>query len=160
MRCPSCGNFNNQVVDSRLNKEGNNIRRRRQCDDCEHRFTTYERVEETPLMVVKKDGRREPYDRTKLLAGIQRACDKCAISTDQIECLVNDIEHVLQEQVEKEIPSSRIGAEVMNRLRGIDDVAYVRFASVYRQFKDVNEFMTELREMISKPKEGASFPSS
>ena len=151
MRCPVCQSINNTVVDSRLNKEGNSTRRRRNCEDCQHRFTTYERVEETSLMVVKKDGRREPFDRQKLLNGLLRACEKCPISMDQIEILTNEIELSLQEKGEKELPTSAVGAEVMKRLRALDEVAYVRFASVYRQFKDVNEFMVEVKEIIKDP---------
>jgi transcriptional repressor NrdR len=152
MRCPVCNSTSNTVVDSRLNKEGNSTRRRRNCDDCQHRFTTYERVEDTPIMVVKKDSRREPFDRKKLLNGLLRACEKCAISMDQIETLTNEIELSLQEKNEKEVSSTLIGKEVMKRLRELDDIAYVRFASVYRQFKDINEFMTEVRDIIKDPK--------
>jgi transcriptional repressor NrdR len=150
MKCPFCGFADTKVIDSRLGKEGNNIRRRRECVDCERRFTTYERVEETLPLVVKKDGRREPFDRLKIIAGMQRACEKRPVPIAVIEKLVDRIEMTLQEGGEKEIESSRIGEIVMEALHGIDEVAYVRFASVYRQFKDINEFMAELTEILAK----------
>ena len=150
MKCPFCGFIDTKVVDSRLGKEGNNIRRRRECVECERRFTTYERVEETLPLVVKKDGRREPFDRLKIIAGMQRACEKRPVPIAVIEKVVDRIEMTLQEGGEKEMESSRLGEIVMEALHGIDEVAYVRFASVYRQFKDINEFMAELTEILAK----------
>ena len=150
MKCPFCGFIDTKVVDSRLGKEGNNIRRRRECVECERRFTTYERVEETLPLVVKKDGRREPFDRLKIIAGMQRACEKRPVPITVIEKVVDRIEMTLQEGGEKEMESSRLGEIVMEALHGIDEVAYVRFASVYRQFKDINEFMAELTEILAK----------
>jgi len=150
MKCPFCGHVEDKVVDSRLGKEGKSIRRRRECLKCNARFTTYEKVEEMLPMVVKKDGRRESFDRQKILAGIIKACEKRPISVTVLEKLVDDIEHIIQESPEKEIPSSRIGELVVQRLHELDQVAYVRFASVYRQFKDINEFMKELTGLLSK----------
>jgi transcriptional repressor NrdR len=148
MKCPFCGFADTRVIDSRLGKEGNNIRRRRECIDCGRRFTTYERVEETLPLVVKKDGRREPFDRMKIISGMQRACEKRPVSIATIEKMVDRLEVSLQESGEKEIEASRIGSEVMEMLHEIDEVAYVRFASVYRQFKDINEFMSELKDLL------------
>ena len=150
MKCPFCGFADTKVIDSRLGREGNNIRRRRECVDCERRFTTYERVEETLPLVVKKDGRREPFDRLKIISGMQRACEKRPVSIATIEKMVDRLEVTLQESGEKEIEASRIGKAVMDALHDIDEVAYVRFASVYRQFKDINEFMAELKEILAK----------
>lgn len=150
MKCPFCGFNDTKVVDSRLGKEGNNIRRRRECIGCERRFTTYERVEETLPLVVKKDGRRESFDRTKIISGMKRACEKRPVSIATIEKVVDRLELSLQESGEKEIESARIGEAVMAALRDIDEVAYVRFASVYRQFKDINEFMAELTGILAK----------
>jgi transcriptional repressor NrdR len=150
MRCPFCHFEDTKVIDSRLGKEGNNIRRRRECIECSRRFTTYERVEETLPLVVKKDGRREPFDRNKIIAGMQRACEKRPVSIETIEKLVDRLELTMQDAGEKEIESSRIGAAVMEALHDIDEVAYVRFASVYRQFKDINEFMDELKGILAK----------
>ncbi|WP_027714213.1 transcriptional regulator NrdR [Desulfuromonas sp. TF] len=150
MKCPFCGFADTKVIDSRLGREGNNIRRRRECVDCERRFTTYERVEETLPLVVKKDGRREPFDRQKIISGMQRACEKRPVSIATIEKMVDRLEVTLQESGEKEIEASRIGKAVMEALHDIDEVAYVRFASVYRQFKDINEFMAELKEILAK----------
>ncbi len=150
MKCPFCSHDDTRVVDSRLGKEGNNIRRRRECVGCERRFTTYERVEETLPLVIKKDGRREVFDRQKIIAGMQRACEKRPISIATIEKVVDQLEVSLQESGEKEIPASRIGESVMEALQSIDEVAYVRFASVYRQFRDINEFMAELTEILAK----------
>lgn len=152
MKCPFCGFVDTKVIDSRLGKEGNNIRRRRECFDCGRRFTTYERIEETLPLVIKKDGRREPFDRQKIISGMQRACEKRPVSIATIEKLVDRLELSLQESGEKEIESSRIGEAVMEALHGIDEVAYVRFASVYRQFKDINEFMSELKDLLAKGK--------
>ena len=153
MRCPYCSNIDNKVVDSRMGKEGDAIRRRRECLKCEGRFTTYERVEEILPSVIKKDGRREPFDRLKILNGLKKACEKRPVSVDVLERTVEEIEKSLQEKGLKEIPSSIIGEELMNRLHLLDEVAYVRFASVYRSFKDINEFMTELKDILSE-KEG------
>ncbi len=154
MRCPYCSKINNRVIDSRLSKDGRVIRRRRECNECGRRFTTYERVEVNLPMVIKKDGRREPFNRDKIIAGIQKACQKRPISMEQIEEFVDFMEAYFQELGKKEIPSSEIGEMVIKKLREWDDVAYVRFASVYRQFKDVSEFMKELEEIIrSKKKE-------
>lgn len=150
MKCPFCGFVDTRVVDSRLGKEGNNIRRRRECIECERRFTTYERVEETLPLVVKKDGRRETFDRMKIISGIQKACEKRPVSISTIEKVVDRMEMALQESGEKEIDATRIGAAVMDALREIDEVAYVRFASVYRQFKDINEFMNELKDILAR----------
>jgi transcriptional repressor NrdR len=150
MKCPFCSHDDTRVVDSRLGKEGNNIRRRRECVECERRFTTYERVEETLPLVIKKDGRREAFDRQKIISGIQRACEKRPVSIATIEKLVDQMELSLQESGEKEIPASRIGEYIMEALQSLDEVAYVRFASVYRQFRDINEFMSELTEILAK----------
>lgn len=147
MKCPFCGAPENRVVDSRLSREQTVIRRRRACDSCNRRFTTYERVEELAPMVVKKDGRREHFDRQKLRSGIMRACEKRPISAPTIDSLVEGVERWLTERGEKEIPSREIGDLVMERLRELDAVAYVRFASVYRSFRDVEEFMEEIRSM-------------
>jgi len=150
MKCPFCGFADTKVIDSRLGREGNNIRRRRECMECERRFTTYERIEETLPLVVKKDGRREAFDRTKIIAGIQRACEKRPVSIATIEKFVDRLELSLQESGEKEVEASRIGEAVMAELHQLDEVAYVRFASVYRQFKDINEFMSELKGILAK----------
>ncbi|MBE0574996.1 MAG: transcriptional repressor NrdR [Desulfuromonadales bacterium] len=150
MKCPFCTHDDTRVVDSRLGKEGNNIRRRRECVECERRFTTYERVEETLPLVIKKDGRREVFDRHKIISGIQRACEKRPVSIATIEKVADQMEVSLQESGEKEIDSSRIGEAIMEALQSLDEVAYVRFASVYRQFRDINEFMSELTEILAK----------
>ena len=149
MRCPYCSSIDNKVVDSRMGKEGDSIRRRRECLKCEGRFTTYERVEEVLPSVIKKDGRREPFDRLKILNGLKKACEKRPISTEMLEKTVEEIEKSLQEKGLKEIPSTVIGEEVMERLHKLDEVAYVRFASVYRSFRDINEFMSELKDILS-----------
>jgi len=149
MRCPYCSSLENKVVDSRLGKEGESIRRRRECLTCEGRFTTYERVEEVLPLVIKKDGRREPFDRLKILNGFKKACEKRPIGVEAMETTVSAIEKSLQDKGLKEIPSTVIGEEVMNHLHHLDVVAYVRFASVYRSFKDINEFMTELKDILS-----------
>jgi len=150
MKCPFCDFTETKVVDSRLGREGNNIRRRRECIECGRRFTTYERVEETLPLVVKKDGRREPFDRQKIIAGIRRACEKRPVSSSTIEKIVDRLEISFQESGQKELDASRIGEAVMDALRQTDQVAYVRFASVYREFKDINEFMSELKQMLAK----------
>jgi len=151
MNCPFCRHDDTRVVDSRLGKEGNNVRRRRECPACERRFTTYERVEEMLPWVIKKDGRREAFDRTKIISGMQRACEKRPVSVEQIEEMVDRLERFFQECGEKEINASIVGEEVMKALQAVDEVAYVRFASVYRQFKDINEFMVELKDLLGKP---------
>jgi transcriptional repressor NrdR len=151
MRCPYCHGPENKVLDSRESHEGAVTRRRRECLGCKRRFTTYERVEELMPLVVKKDGRREPFDRDKLLLGLKKACEKRPVSMDQLEDLVGAVEARLQELGEKEIPSSAVGGDVMRRLRELDEVAYVRFASVYRSFRDIAEFMTELKDLLDDP---------
>lgn len=150
MKCPFCGHLEDKVIDSRLSKEGNAIRRRRECLDCERRFTTYEVIEDIMPVVIKKDGRREPFDRQKILHGLRKACEKRPISMEVLEGIIDDIERKIQESTEKEIPSALIGEEVMRRLQSLDEVAYVRFASVYRQFKDINEFMKELKDILEE----------
>lgn len=145
MRCPSCGQDNDRVVDSRSVRDGRAVRRRRHCSDCGHRFTTYEYVEPSTLSVVKKDGRRETYDREKLVTGILTACEKRPVSRDEIDTLVDRVEAVIAERGDREVPSGEIGEAVMKELRALDEVAYVRFASVYRRFKDVGEFLDEVR---------------
>ncbi len=149
MRCPYCSSTENKVVDSRMGKEGESIRRRRECLTCEGRFTTYERVEEVLPLVIKKDGRREPFDRLKILNGLKKACEKRPVGVEALEKAVSDIEKSLQDKGLKEIPSTMIGEEVMERLHKLDEVAYVRFASVYRSFRDINEFMTELKDILN-----------
>lgn len=148
MRCPYCSSLDNKVVDSRIGKEGDSIRRRRECLKCEGRFTTYERVEEVLPSVIKKDGRRETYDRMKILNGLKKACEKRPVSVEALDKTVSDIEKSLQDKGFKEIPSTAIGEEVMEHLHKLDEVAYVRFASVYRSFKDINEFMAELKDIL------------
>ncbi|MBW2021728.1 MAG: transcriptional regulator NrdR [Deltaproteobacteria bacterium] len=155
MRCPYCSQINNRVIDSRLSKDGRMIRRRRECLECGRRFTTYEKLEETLPMVVKRDGRREPFNREKIVSGIRKACQKRPISMTQIEEFVDSLESHFQDQGKKEIDSTEIGEMVINTLREWDEVAYVRFASVYRQFKDINEFMAELEEILRARKENS-----
>lgn len=150
MRCPYCKKTEDKVIDSRSSIDGITIRRRRECLDCERRFTTYERVEEVPLLVIKKDQRRETYDRNKVLSGIQKACEKRPVSREAQDVIIADLEKMLDEKYEKEVPSSSIGEFVMERLAQLDQVAYVRFASVYRQFKDINHFLKELKGLLSK----------
>lgn len=150
MRCPFCREPENKVIDSRESHEGAVIRRRRECLQCKRRFTTYERVEELTPLIVKKDGRREAFDREKILSGLKKACEKRPVSVDQLENVVDDIEQSLQAMGEKEVPSTYIGGEVMKRLPVLDEVAYVRFASVYRSFRDIAEFMDELKEIIDE----------
>ena len=152
MKCPFCHETDNKVIDSRLSKDGNMVRRRRECLKCVRRFTTYERVEESMPLVIKKDGRRESYDRLKVVNGLERACEKRPVSINTIEATADRIERGLQERGEKEIPSSVIGEAAMKELHDIDQVAYVRFASVYRSFKDINEFMVELEELLKERK--------
>ena len=149
MKCPYCGKENTRVIDSRPTDDSS-IRRRRQCDECGKRFTTYEKVETLPLIVVKKDNNREPYDREKRVAGIVRSCHKRPISMKQINDMVDDIEGQIFNMGEKEIPTTTIGSIVMDKLKDLDEVAYVRFASVYREFKDVNTFMDEIKKILKK----------
>ena len=150
MNCPFCGHSDDKVIDSRAASDGNAVRRRRECSKCGRRFTTYEMVEETSLLVIKKDGRREPFDRKKILCGVQKACEKRPISSEKIEHLVSTIEREINKRFDKEISSKNIGELIMDKLASLDEVAYVRFASVYRQFKDVNQFMVELRDLLKK----------
>jgi transcriptional repressor NrdR len=150
MKCPFCGEIDNKVIDSRLSKDGIVIRRRRQCIICSRRFTTYEHIEEIPVMIIKKDGRREIFSREKVRSGIQKACQKRDISVNVIEEFLDELERDLREAGEKEIPSYKIGEKIMVKLHEIDDVAYVRFASVYREFKDVNDFVSELKSLLSR----------
>lgn len=152
MRCPSCGYKEDKVVDSRATAEESAVRRRRECLKCGKRFTTYEYVEENSLLVIKKDGRRESFDRKKMLAGIIRACEKRPISVEKMEDIVTQVERSIQKKSDREVFASRIGELVMEKLKFIDDVAYVRFASVYRQFKDVGQFMVELKDILGKDK--------
>jgi transcriptional repressor NrdR len=150
MKCPFCGEIDNKVIDSRVSKDGSVIRRRRECLLCTRRFTTYEHIEEIPIMIIKKDGRREVFNRGKVRSGIKKACEKRDISMNLIEEHVDEIERDLRETGEKEIPSSVIGEKIMAALHDLDDIAYVRFASVYREFKDVNDFVSELKSLLSK----------
>lgn len=149
MNCPFCSNMENRVIDSRVSKDGDAIRRRRECVGCGKRFTTYEFVEDVLPMVIKKDGRRENFDRAKIITGIKKACEKRPVSMDVIENMVDRIEQSCQELQSKEIPSSIIGEQVMGELHNLDAIAYVRFASVYRQFKDINEFLEELKDLLN-----------
>lgn len=149
MRCPFCHSTQNRVIDSRPSREANAIRRRRECLKCGRRFTTYEQVEETLPLIIKKDGRREPYQRTKVAEGIKKACEKRPVSIDAIENFLDDLERELLESGQREVPSSFIGERVMAKLREWDDVAYVRFASVYRHFTDATDFMEEIRQLLA-----------
>lgn len=153
MKCPFCGFENDKVVDSRESKEGESIRRRRECLKCEKRFTTYERIDEIPYMVVKKDGRREKFERQKVLAGLLRACEKRPISMGKMEQIVNEVEQFVVDSPERERTASEIGERIMDRLKQIDKVAYIRFASVYRDFKDVSEFHSELEQLLNSSPE-------
>ena len=148
MKCPFCGETDSKVIDSRPAEDGSSIRRRRQCNGCKKRFTTYEKVETIPLIVIKKDNNREPYDREKIVSGILRSCHKRPISADQINRLVDQIETEIFNREDREIPAQEIGEIVMSRLKDLDAVAYVRFASVYREFKDVNTFMDEIKKIL------------
>ena len=150
MKCPFCSSENTRVIDSRPADDNNSIRRRRMCDECGKRFTTYEKVETIPLIVIKKDNNREQYDRSKIEAGVLRACHKRPISANDINKLIDEVETEIFAREEKEIPSDEIGEIVMDKIKDLDDVAYVRFASVYREFKDVNIFMSELKKMLDK----------
>ena len=159
MKCPFCGCKETKVIDSRLNGDGTSIRRRRECLKCEKRFTTYEYVEQVSLMVVKRDGRRQPFDRAKIIAGLVKACEKRPVSVDKIEEITVQIERTIQKKYDREINSRDIGELVMEILASLDEVAYVRFASVYRQFRDVNQFMNELKVILDKEKKTDHDPS-
>jgi len=150
MKCPFCGVVDNKVIDSRLSKDANTIRRRRECIVCSRRFTTYEHIEDIPIMIIKKDGRREVFDTDKVRSGIKKACQKRDISMDVIEEFIDELERDLREIGAKEIPSSTIGEKIMAKLYELDEIAYVRFASVYREFKDVNDFTTEVKSLRNK----------
>lgn len=150
MKCPFCGALDNKVTDSRLSSGDEMIRRRRECDRCARRFTTYERLELVLPLVVKKDGRREAFDRIKVMAGLRRACEKRPVSTEALDSMIDHIERTLVESGEKEIASAAVGEQVMRHLRELDQVAYVRFASVYRSFKDIHEFMAELSHLLTE----------
>ena len=150
MKCPYCGEQDSKVIDSRHSEDGTSIRRRRECLSCQKRFTTYETVESLPIIVVKKDGSRQSFDRNKILNGMVRACEKRPVSMAALEAAVTDIEQVMQNSLEREISSASIGDLVMDRLKPLDEVAYVRFASVYRQFKDINSFMNELNKILEE----------
>lgn len=150
MRCPFCAHPESKVVDSRPSDEGASIRRRRECLECHKRFTTYETMESLPLVVIKKDGSRQTFDKSKLLNGMIRACEKRPVSFDTLNRLADEIEQTLQNEMDREISSARIGELVMDKLKGVDEVAYVRFASVYRQFKDISTFMAELNKLLAE----------
>ena len=149
MKCPYCGETDNKVIDSRMSKDGSVIRRRRECISCSRRFTTYERIEEFPIMIIKKDNRREIFNREKVRSGIKKACEKRNISMNVIEEQIDELERDLREMGEKEIPAHILGEKIMSILHKLDDVAYVRFASVYREFKDVNDFVSELKTLLN-----------
>ena len=153
MKCPYCGYSESRVIDSRPTDEGECIRRRRECLKCAKRFTTYEVIENVPIVVIKKDKSRETFDRSKLLNGLLRACEKRPVSVDTLERIVDEIETLLQNSLDREVSSQRIGTYAMEKLKSVDEVAYVRFASVYRQFKDINSFMEELSKIINSKKE-------
>ncbi len=150
MKCPYCSFYDSKVVDSRPTDEGQAIRRRRECNKCEKRFTTYEKVEQIPIIVVKKDGNREAYDRNKIINGIIKSCEKRPVSIESIEKAVDEIETILSNSLDKEVTSDYLGELVMKKLKNLDEVAYVRFASVYRQFKDLNTFMEELKKILEE----------
>ena len=150
MKCPYCAHLESKVVDSRPSDEGASIRRRRECLACHKRFTTYETMESLPLVVIKKDGSRQTFDKSKLLNGMIRACEKRPVAFATLEAIANEIEQTLQNEMSREIPSDRIGALVMDKLKGVDEVAYVRFASVYRQFKDISTFIAELSKLLEE----------
>ncbi len=153
MKCPFCGYTESRVIDSRPTDEGERIRRRRECLKCGKRFTTYEIIESVPIVVIKKDKSRETFDRNKLLGGLLRACEKRPVSVDTLERIVDEIENLLQNSLDREVSSQRIGTYAMEKLKTVDEVAYVRFASVYRQFKDINSFMEELSKIISSKRD-------
>lgn len=150
MKCPFCGAENIKVIDSRPSEENNAIRRRRQCEQCDRRFTTYETIENAPLIVIKKDETREPYLREKIMSGLLRSCHKRPVPMVEIDRMINDIENILYNTMKKEIESSYIGELVMEKLKDIDEVAYVRFASIYREFRDINTFMDELKKILKE----------
>ena len=150
MKCPYCANPESKVVDSRPADEGNSIRRRRECLECHRRFPTYETMESMPLVVIKKDGSRQTFDKSKLMGSVLKACEKRSVSLSTVEKIADEIEQTLQGEMDREIPTSRIGEMVMDRLKGVDEVAYVRFASVYRQFKDISTFMDELSKLLAE----------
>lgn len=150
MKCPFCGYLDSKVVDSRPAEDGTSIRRRRECLECHKRFTTFEIMESLPVVVIKRDGSRQSFDRSKLLNGMIRACEKRPVSFDTLEKIAEEIEQTLQNDMDREVPSTRIGEMVMDRLKGVDEVAYVRFASVYRQFKDISTFMAELSKLLEE----------
>ena len=152
MKCPYCSEIENKVIDSRLSKDASVIRRRRECLTCKRRFTTYEHIEEIPIMIMKKDGRRELFSRDKVRSGMLKACEKRNISMNTIEEFIEDMERDLREAEDKEIPAAVVGEKIMAKLHDLDDVAYVRFASVYREFKDVNDFVLELKKLLSAEK--------
>ena len=150
MKCPFCSHTEDKVIDSRSSNEDKSVRRRRECIQCKRRYTTYEYIEEIPLMVIKKDGSREAFDRNKIISGILKACEKRPVSMEKVEAVVDKIEKELQRSMDKEIKAGEIGELVMDSLHKLDEVAYVRFASVYRQFKDINQFMKELKDLLNK----------
>ena len=150
MKCPFCGHLDSKVVDSRPAEDGASIRRRRECLACRKRFTTFEVMESLPVVVIKKDGSRQSFDRSKVLSGMIRACEKRPVSFETMEKMVDEIEQILQNEMNREVPSAQIGEMVMDRLKDVDEVAYVRFASVYRQFKDISTFMSELNKLLQE----------
>ena len=152
MKCPFCGSTKDKVVDSRESGLGDAIRRRRECQDCSRRFTSYERIEEIPYLVIKRDGRREAFDRAKLMAGLHRACEKRPVSAKELSTLADDVEQMVQDSVDREVETKVIGEMVVDRLKELDKVAYVRFASVYRRFEDVQEFVAELKDLLETRK--------
>ena len=155
MRCPFCGELDSKVIDSRPAQEGASIRRRRECLVCKKRFTTYEFIEQTPLVVIKRDGSRQSFDRVKLINGMVRACEKRPVGLNQLEKIASEIETELHGSIEREIPSAQIGEMVMERLKDVDEVAYVRFASVYRSFKDIETFLEELNKLLKEPEKNS-----
>jgi transcriptional repressor NrdR len=158
MRCPKCGNLEDKVIDSRSAKAGAAIRRRRECLACQHRFTTYEEIERRDLRVVKRDGRTEPFDRQKLLGGMIKACEKRPVNYDALERAAEEVIHELEQNFDHEVPSKEIGVRVMERLHSLDEVAYIRYASVYRQFQDIGEFINEIESLGKKSKRNAQQP--
>ena len=154
MKCPFCGEIDNKVIDSRLSKDATAIRRRRECLGCARRFTTYEQIEDMPIMIIKKDGRRETFSREKVRSGMQRACEKRNVSVNAIEDFIDELERDLRDTGEKEIPSTVLGEKIMEKLQALDEVAYVRFASVYREFKDVSDFVSELKLLLGNQSTG------
>jgi transcriptional repressor NrdR len=155
MRCPFCGWDDTKVLETRLADEGYSIRRRRECFECQNRFTTYEKVDDLPLLVIKKDGRRQPFDHHKILNGLIRACEKRPVALENLENMVGEIERIIKNKsLKREVSTSEIGEQVMDRLKNLDEVAYVRFASVYREFKDINTFLSEIERMLRKAEEG------